>query len=1169
MDGIVRVLLLLLCLPLTATAQIILKQANLQHGMYTSGVFSFSGQAAILSGGGTDIVGANEVTVGDITSWDNGFTTGGMARAIFDEHPAVGDGNAIWYRSSTVTVNQTYSHDLVNGTNPTSGSSTFGWDGSTDIRRSVVAAKVTISGTQLYVVAVHLCPSACRDSSGTTESVQRVNQINDLISWISTTLTGGLPVVILGDLNLARDTAVGGGGTQIGLFTDAGYSDLWVQAIAEGKATANWGDRNSDSIADMPIGTVGTGVTTRTHDSRWIDFVLLKGSGLSLTSLDIPDLRETCPHGLVAGGAMPSCSPEVTGGPNVSGQQWDIPEDFGVRPSDHNWVTLTLTQSAPTISTPTTVNVCDTSALINFNTNIPATSYVEYGTTTSYGSTTLHDTLRYRTEHLALIGAGSLSPNTLYHARAVAIGGSTALGNDFTFTTAANGTACRATPVEVDDAMPDMTGAAAEYVVKTDCTGFSNCYTNLQTAINDAATSGSKRYITVDAGTTHTGSFELPAKSGTNYVIIRSSAHASLPAGERVSPSDAASMFKITNTNVDAPLKTAIGGTQYWRIIGAEITMETSAMGKAPNGNSQSGLVRIGTGSETLASQLPNHVGIDRCYVHGLDERNFVRGIYGNGDDWFVVESYVSKFHSTGQDSQAVLSLMTRRVKIRNNYLEGAGENFMTGGATVSIPGFVISDIDFRENDLPGLLSWKANDPTAEGTTFTADTGTDALTATSHGFTVNYQLVRLRSSGTLPAPLATMTSYYVRSTTTNTLQLGPEIPFTADASTNIFTATAHGMANDLEIRLDTTSSLPSPLNSSTNYYVINQTANTFQLATTVGGGAIDITTAGGGTMVVRGGTPINLTTTGSGTHYLLLDWVNKNRFELKTSNRALIFGNLIHGWWASEQTQGILNLKLEDNSTVADDLFQDVTVYKNKFYDASMGIIFSTRSIAGAQTEDYGKRIGFMHNLIELDGVTWDNEDTGADSPATALFIGAGSMPDPQYADYVEVFHNTWVNANPTPIGSTGGHMLLLGAVSATHKGVGLVFRDNIVGHREFGIKADGQVVGTTSLNAAFTGYTWTKNLMVGGTAGNYPECTLCQSAWSSAQFVNFNNGVGGNYRLAVGSPGKGTATDSTDVGADIDAIERATESTLDGIWPTTSGGVIVTCRWSTEPPCQ
>lgn len=341
MRNLILTIAALLLLPIAAASQanIKMKTANVQHGTYTSGSFNFAGQATLLSAGSTDVVAAQEVSGGDLSNWDSGFTTGGMTRAVYQAHwGSPGDGNAIWYRSATTTIINTYTHDLANVANPFSGSTTFGWDGTTDIRRTVVAVKASINNQPFYVVSAHFCASTCSDASGSLFSAQRVSQAEDLVSWINSTLTGA-PVFVLGDFNFRRNRPKNPSGFQIDVLLEAGYTDLWAAGITAGTATANWGDRNSDGQADMPLGVE----TTRTHDTQAIDYMMSKGSGVALTSIDVPDLRETCPHGLVAGGTFPSCSPEVNGGPGISGQQWDIPEDFGVRPSDHNWLTAVVT----------------------------------------------------------------------------------------------------------------------------------------------------------------------------------------------------------------------------------------------------------------------------------------------------------------------------------------------------------------------------------------------------------------------------------------------------------------------------------------------------------------------------------------------------------------------------------------------------------------------------------------------------------------------------------------------------------------------------------------------------------------------------------------------------------------------------------------------------------
>jgi len=58
--------------------------------------------------------------------------------------------------------------------------------------------------------------------------------------------------------------------------------------------------------------------------------------------------------------------------------------------------------------------------------------------------------------------------------------------------------------------------------------------------------------------------------------------------------------------------------------------------------------------------------------------------------------------------------------------------------------------------------------------------------------------------------------------------------------------------------------------------------------------------------------------------------------------------------------------------------------------------------------------------------------------------------------------------------------------------------------------------------------------------AGNYfpPDS-------SAVQFADYNNGNGGDYHLLPSSPYKNAAADGADVGADIDAVNRAIAGVL------------------------
>lgn len=63
---------------------------------------------------------------------------------------------------------------------------------------------------------------------------------------------------------------------------------------------------------------------------------------------------------------------------------------------------------------------------------------------------------------------------------------------------------------------------------------------------------------------------------------------------------------------------------------------------------------------------------------------------------------------------------------------------------------------------------------------------------------------------------------------------------TAQATGDTITQTAHGLANGAKVVFDTVR-VPTGLTAGTTYFVVGQTANTFQVSLTSGGAAVDIT----------------------------------------------------------------------------------------------------------------------------------------------------------------------------------------------------------------------------------------------------------------------------------------------------------------------------------------
>lgn len=310
---------------------------NLQHGEGTDGVANYSRQITAM--GGADLIAVQERSSPD-AGWDTPMSTAGLAQTIYRPNQiGGGDGNAIWYKSSTITILNTYEVQLsVGATSP--------WDGiPTNVDKSAVAAKVQAEGQRFYFVGTHLCQAAGADSNGALTSVIRENQIKTLLTFIDSNLLG-LDVVIAADFNYGiPNYQLNGGGLQEDLFVRAGFVDMWREGIARNIATVPWDNRDNSGGADMVVGE-----SIITHDTRWIDSIKKRtvNRALTLSAITLRDMRANC-SGVLTG--SPLRCPDV-----ASDQLTETVLDYGVRPTDHNPMdaTFTVNQSAasPVRATP-------------------------------------------------------------------------------------------------------------------------------------------------------------------------------------------------------------------------------------------------------------------------------------------------------------------------------------------------------------------------------------------------------------------------------------------------------------------------------------------------------------------------------------------------------------------------------------------------------------------------------------------------------------------------------------------------------------------------------------------------------------------------------------------------------------------------------------------------
>ena len=221
---------------------------------------------------------------------------------------------------------------------------------------------------------------------------------------------------------------------------------------------------------------------------------------------------------------------------------------------------------------------------------------------------------------------------------------------------------------------------------------------SLQDAINRARPGD---VLVLAQGATYEGNFVLPARSGDQYITIRTASADDLPRpGQRVLPAHAPKLAKLKSPSNEPVVRTA-AGAHHWRLQLLELL---------PTRNGAGDIVRLGDGSaaQNDLSQVPHDLVVDRCYIHGDPAAGQKRAIALNSASTSIINSYISDIKAMGQDTQAIAGWNgPGPYTIENNFLEGAGENFILGGSDPAIPNLIAQDVVFRHNHLSKPLAWR------------------------------------------------------------------------------------------------------------------------------------------------------------------------------------------------------------------------------------------------------------------------------------------------------------------------------------------------------------------------------------------------------------------------------------------------------------------------------
>ena len=240
-------------------------------------------------------------------------------------------------------------------------------------------------------------------------------------------------------------------------------------------------------------------------------------------------------------------------------------------------------------------------------------------------------------------------------------------------------------------------------------------------------------------------------------------------------------------------------------------------------------------------------------------------------------------------------------------------------------------------------------------------------------------------------------------------------------------------------------------------------------------------------------------------------WSVKNSLELKNAQRVLVQGNVIENNWFDAQTGFMIVLaSVNQSGSCTWCVVRDVTIESNRLINSPGGINMAK----GNQGSQPTTNLTIRNNIFER--IAQDDQP-GARRALQYLNAVAN----------VTIAHNT----------ITGEGMALL-FDGERLPGRGFVFRDNLVNRGQYGIIGSSVGEGTTALNAYVDGWVFTRNVIVGGNQGIYPEGNYFPGSYLTA---GLSNVLGGVFELLTGSPYVTAATDGTAIGADVDEVMSLT----------------------------
>jgi hypothetical protein len=245
--------------------------------------------------------------------------------------------------------------------------------------------------------------------------------------------------------------------------------------------------------------------------------------------------------------------------------------------------------------------------------------------------------------------------------------------------------------------------------------------------------------------------------------------------------------------------------------------------------------------------------------------------------------------------------------------------------------------------------------------------------------------------------------------------------------------------------------------------------------------------------------------------YAGVTWTVKNIFELKNARRVLIEGNIFeHSWAEAQDGFAVVLSPVNQNGSAPWCAVEDVTITNNIIRHSASAIQIKLYSTPA-------RRVTIRNNLFaDIDGAKW----CGAN-------CSSGHFLQVETAVDLKVEHNTVLHS---------GNITSAAGVPTN----GFVFTNNVIAQNQYGFHGNGRSPGSDSINFYFPNSIIRDNAIIGGDASQYRGRNMYPASWRQLKFVNPE---GGDFRLRPDSPLKAKGTGGADIGADFEAIMRATSA--------------------------